>query len=211
MCISGSRGLLQKRETMKSNEEFIAGIYEKAAAYAEEKEIKNVQAERAARARSVAKITRIAAMAAVCIGLAGVGVLVFGGKNGQNQSGVPEQAGENYGIALSSETDESMDGVSQFRIAPVAETVTFTGVVEEIDTKENCIWLKLVFDEAAPADAEESMVCIKWDMLEKISEEIVVGSTITATGALSMYENEASGHNGCAQLILTDKADLEIR
>ena len=50
---------------MKSNEEFIAGIYEKAAAYTEEKETKIIQVNWTARA------TRIAAMLVVCIGLAG--------------------------------------------------------------------------------------------------------------------------------------------
>ncbi|MBP3569187.1 MAG: hypothetical protein J6K04_08500 [Lachnospiraceae bacterium] len=190
---------------MKSNEEFIAGIYEKAAAYTEEKEIKVVKT------RNTAKIVRIAAMAVVCVGLAGVGTLLLGRGNGQNPGGVPEQAGNNYGIALTSELGDKTDGIAQCRIGPVLETVTFTGVIESIDTEENRIWIKLLFDESAPDYVENSIVCIRWDMLEKIGETVAVGDTITATGALSQYENEASEHNGCAELILTDMANLIIR
>ena len=196
---------------MKSNEEFIAGIYEKAAAYTEEKEIIIAKTGRVNRPQLVARITRIAAMAAVCIGLAGVGALFLGRGTGENQSKTPEQAAENYGISLSSETGEGAEGAAQFRRTPVAETVTFTGVVTSIDTEQNRIWLKLIFDEAAPAGMEESMICIKWDMLEKISEEIGIGAELTATGSLSSYENENSEYNGCAELVLTDKANLEIR
>lgn len=190
---------------MKSNEEFIAGIYEKAAVYTEEKEIKVIKTN------GVIKATRIAAMAAVCIGLAGVGALVLGGNNGQNPSGTPNVQNENYGIALTSEMGEDLGGAVQFRVGPVVETVTFTGVVESIDIEENRIWLKLIFDESAPASTKGSVVCIKWDMLENIKEEIEVGMQLTAVGALSVYDNEASEHHGCAELVLTDKANLEIR
>ena len=87
---------------MKSNEEFIAGIYEKAAAYTEEKETNLI------RVNWVAKATRIAAMAAVCLGLTGIGSLVLG--NGNNApSQVPQPANEDYGIALTSETEDDFD------------------------------------------------------------------------------------------------------
>ncbi len=191
---------------MKSNEEFIAGIYEKAAVYTEENKAESYEA--ASRKRSLAKITRIAAMAAVCIGLAGVSTLVFG-KSG-NSDGTTEQAAENYGIALTAEQgEEAGSAVMQFRMTPVAETVTFTGVVESVDTEERRVWLRLEFDETAPADYETgSMVCIRWDMLEEISPELKVGVRIQATGALSMYEKEGSEYNGCAELVLTDTASL---
>lgn len=193
---------------MKSNEEFIAGIYEKAAVYTEEKETKIVKVNWAAR------VARIAAMAAVCIGLAGIGSLMFGNKTAvPNQ--VPSPGNENYGIALTSELGETegvaAEGATQFRMGPVTETVTFTGVVENIDTKENRIWLKLIFAESVPEYAEDSVVCIRWDMLEPISEKIAVGTTVTATGILSVYNNEASKQNGCAELVLTDLANLEIK
>ena len=199
---------------MKSNEEFIAGIYEKAAVYIEENEPKIVKAGGRNIIRPAAGYVRIAAMVVVCIGLAGIGVLTLV-KDSQNPNGMPEQASENYGIALTSELGDAVpetgDGVVQFRLGPVAETVTFTGVVERIDAEEKRIWLKLLFDESAPVSTEGSMVCIRWDMLEKISEEIVVGTTLTATGALAMYENEASEYNGCAELVLTDIANFEIK
>jgi len=190
---------------MKSNEEFIAGIYEKAAAYTEEKEITTVKTYR------TAKITRIAAMAAVCIGLAGIGSLVLGRESNQNPNNGLEQASEEYGIAMLSENGEELSGAAQFRMMPVAETVTFTGVVEEISAEEKRIFLRLEFDETAPENTEGSIVCIKWDLTEKIGEEIADGTRLTATGALSMYENEDSEHNGCAELVLTDMANLEIR
>ena len=198
---------------MKSNEEFIAGIYEKAASYTEEKETKVIKVNQAAKA------TRIAAMVTVCIGLAGIGSLVLGNEDSAVPGKVPMPAQEEYGIALTSELgdemaigqDEMPGGAAQLRIMPVAETVTFTGVVERLDVVENRIWLKLLFDESAPEYAEGSIVCIRWDMLEPISEEFMVGTTLTATGALSRYENEASEQNGCAELVLTDKANLEIK
>lgn len=197
---------------MKSNEEFIAGIYEKAALYTEEKE-RSTTAQFYGSRRAV-RMTKIAAMVAVCIGLAGVGSMVLG--NGK--SAVPEEMSapnnENYGIALTSEVGEDFvgaaDGVAQFRIGPVAETVTFTGIVENIDEKENRIWIKLLFEESAPEYTESSIVCIRWDILEPISEQIAVGTKLTATGALSQYENETSKQDGCAELILTDVANLEV-
>lgn len=196
----------RRERTMKSNEEFIAGIYEKAAVYTEEKDTKIIKVNFAAKA------ARIAAMVVLCVGLAGVGVLTLGRNGGETPNGTPEQASEDYGIALLSEDgDENADSAVQFRISPVSEIVTFTGVVEEVDTEENRIWLRLIFDKTAPASAKGSMVCIRWDVLENMGEEIQVGTELTATGALSMYENETSENNGCAELVLTDMANLEIK
>lgn len=194
---------------MKSNEEFIAGIYEKAAVYTEEKETNIVKVN------WVAKATRIAAMVAVCIGLAGVATMTFD-KTGSNPvESTPEIASEDYGIALTAElgaeSGEATGGAAQLRMGPVVEIVTFTGKVEQIDTKENVIWMQLLFDENAPDYAEESVVCIRWDLLEPISEKITVGTTLTATGALSVYENEESEQNGSAVLVLTDMANLKIK
>ena len=199
---------------MKSNEEFIAGIYEKAAVYTEEKETNVI------RVNWVNKAARIAAMIAVCIGLAGVGSLVLGNGNEPVPSKVPMPSAENYGIALTSETgddavwtgqDEMIGSPAQLRIGPTMENVTFTGEVTSIDEEEKRIWLTLIFDETAPDNTVGSVVCIRWDMLEPISEEISVGTTLTATGALSTYENEASEQNGCAELVLTDAANLEMK
>lgn len=189
---------------MKSNEEFIAGIYEKAAVYTEKKESNII------RTNWTAKASRIAAMAAVCIGLTGIGSLVFGKGNEAVPGRVPAPVTEDYGIALTSESNEEMAGsAAMLRMGPVAETVTFHGVVTGIDETENRIWLTLGFDEAAQDSTAE--VCIKWDLLEPISEEISIGTALSATGALSMYINEASEQNGCAELVLTDMANLEIK
>lgn len=174
---------------MRSNEEFIAGIYEKAAAYTEEKETKVI------RVNWVAKATRIAAMAAVCLGLTGIGSLVLG--NGNNApSQVPQPASEDYGIALTAETEDNFGNIALLRVGPEAETVTITGVVESIDTEEKRITVKVLSD--------ESIVSVKWDMLEPINEDITVGAEISVTGVLSE-------HNGCTELIVTDVADLEIK
>lgn len=174
---------------MKSNEEFIAGIYEKAAVYTEEKETKII------RTAWVAKATRIAAMAAVCLGLTGIGSLVLG--NGNNTpSQVPQPDNENYGIALSSETGDDTEGAMQLRVGPVAETVTVTGVVECVDAEEKRIRVKLY--------AEEDIVYIRWDMTEPVSEKIIAGVEISATGVL--VEN-----NGDTELVLTDIANYEIK
>ena len=175
---------------MKSNEEFIAGIYEKAAVYTEEKETNIIKVKR------VAQITRIAAMIAVCVGLAGIGSLVLGNGNEPVPSKVPMPSAENYGIALTSETEDDLEVEAQLRVVPVAETVTFTGVVENVDAGEKRILMKLLSD--------ERMVYIKWDMLEPVSEEITAGVELSATGVLSEY-------NGCAELIVTDVANLEIK
>ena len=174
---------------MKSNEEFIAGIYEKAAVYTEEKETKTVKVN------WVTKATRIAAMAAVCIGLAGIGSMMLG--NGNNKpSKVPQPSDENYGIALTSETGDDMEGTMQLRVGPEVETATFSGVVERVDAEEGRITIKLLSD--------DSFVTIKWDMMEPISKEVVPGVQLLVTGILSEY-------NGCTELVLTDIENLEIK
>jgi len=173
---------------MKSNEEFIAGIYEKAAVYTEEKETKTVKVN------WVAKATRIAAMAAVCIGLAGIGSTMLGDNN--KPSKVPQPSDENYGIALTSETGDDAEGMIQLRVGPEVETVTFSGVVERVDAEGGRITIKLLSD--------DSFVTIKWDMMEPISKEVVPGVQLLATGILSEY-------NGCTELVLTDIENLEIK
>ncbi len=187
---------------MKSNEEFIAGIYEKAAVYTEEKETKIIKVN------PVAKASRIAAMFAVCLGL--TGVLYLGlARSGANAL---QNMGENpdAGIALSSLIEEDTTALPQVRGIMTAETVTFTGTVESVDTEDKRIWVRLTFNEEAPEYTEGSIVCIRWEMLENISEEITAGAKITATGTLSFYEKEGSEHHGCAELILLSTDDFRI-
>lgn len=181
---------------MKSNEEFIAGIYEKAATYTEEKENNIVKIN------GVAKATRIVAMAAVCIGLAGIGTLVLGNPKTANE----DQS--SYGIALTSEEGETM---AQFRRGDVAETVTHTGVVKQVDEAQRRIWLELVADASLPNQVEGSIVCIKWDLLETITKEVEIGVTVTVTGVLSEYVNETSEYHGCTEVILSDLENLQVK
>lgn len=170
---------------MKSNEEFIAGIYEKAAVYTEEKETNIIKVNR------VAKVTRIAAMVAVCIGLAGIGSMMLGNGN-DKPSKVPQPGNEDYGIALTSETGDDM----QLRVGPEAETATISGVVESVDVEEKRITIKLFSDDNA--------VTVKWDMMEPISEDVIPGAQLSVTGTLVEY-------NGYTELVLTDIENLEIK
>lgn len=187
---------------MKSNEEFIAGIYEKAAAYTEK--------ENESRKKDwKTGILRTAAAAILCVGLVGAGTWTLG-RNSDTPEPASEFTNENADIALLSVLDEQ-DGTVQHRIGPVTETVTFTGLIESIDIVEKRIWIKLVFEETAPESVENSIVCIKWDMLENISEEISVGAELTATGTLSQYRKRGSVYDGCAELVLTDMENLTIR
>lgn len=188
---------------MKSNEEFIAGIYEKAAAYTEEeKESRKIDWRTG--------FLRTAAAVVLCAGLVGVGTWTLG-RTENTPKTISEFSDENAGIALLSEQNEETDDTAQHRMGPVTETVTFTGIVENIDTVEKRIWIQLVSEDATSENAENSMVCIKWDMLETIRDEISVGTELTATGILSQYRNTGSSYDGCAELVLTDIESLTIR
>ena len=78
---------------------------------------------------------------------------------------------------------------------PDAETVTFNGMVETVNTENNRITVILY---------DKSIVTIKWDLLEPVREDIKAGVEISATGVLSEYD----GH---AELVLTDLTDLEVK
>lgn len=181
---------------MKSNEEFIAGIYEKAAVYTE------VKKKKAGRWYQTARGVQMAAMAVLCISLAGAGTLLYG-RWGQDE--VLHQQTQEDGIALLSETmPDQADAGYQSRRMTEPEWVTYTGKVMEIDTEEKRIWMM--------SDTEDGdILCIKWDSQEEICEEIKKGVRLTVTGLLSLYENETSVHNGCRELILTDTADVWIK
>lgn len=178
---------------MKSNEEFIAGIYEKAAFYTEEKS-RNVN-----RLYHFTKEIRTAAMIALCLGLAGAGTLLH---SRQEQSTTLPVQSEDYGIALLAEdVSQEAEAGYQSRRMIEPEKVTYTGKVKTIDTKEKRIWIAL-------ETGETDMLCIKWELQEEISEDIRNGVKLTVTGQPSLYENETSVHNGCIELVLTDSDDL---
>ena len=158
---------------MKSNEEFIAGIYEKAAVYKEEQE--NIR-----KVYGSSRIMKMAAMLAVCVGLISIANTVLHQENKQT---------EEYGISLLSEAGEQIGepGVAFHRSGPAQEFATFTGTVESIQENENLIWLKLEFTEEMQ---DEALVAVRFDILEDISADICVGKKLIVSGALGTYAKE---------------------
>ena len=98
---------------MKSNEEFIAGIYEKAAVYKEEKQ------ENIIKVNSSYRAMKMVAMLAVCVGLVSLANIVLHQENKQT---------EEYGISLLSEKEEQIGevGVAFHRSGPAQEFATFS-------------------------------------------------------------------------------------
>lgn len=196
---------------MKSNEEFIAGIYEKAACYTEEKETKIVKVN------FVNRATKIAAMVAVCIGLAGIGGMMLNRGLTGDGNAAPET--QEHGIALLSEdglTDTEQGGVqvgpgpAAYRMGPVAEWAEFTGVVESVDTSERIFWLELSFTEDVDGyHPETAYVAVKWDVLESM-DMISVGNRVVVSGIITTYENEESERSGAALVVLADITNLRI-
>lgn len=177
---------------MKSNEEFIAGIYEKAAVYTEEQQptIKKVNAS--------SRVMKMVATVAVCVGLASVGNFVWN----QNRENTRE-----HGISLLSETGEDLAelGVAFHRIGPAQNYAIFTGTVESIEEQEKVIWLKLEFTEEVQ---ENTLVAIRFDILEELSKDIYVGKRLMVSGVLGTYEKEDSKRFGLTQLIVNDLANV---
>lgn len=191
---------------MKSNEEFIAGIYEKAANYVEtDKKVKMRTWQMSA--------LRIAAAAAVCIGLAGIGALVLRHGNGTEQPG-------NNGIALLSENfgeneNEQNMGPANYRMLPKQEEMQLTGTVESIDEREGVLWVLLESwgkaAEVLEPEAEQGVLAaIRWNIEESIPAEIAVGTKLMAAGEAGTYGNMDSERFGVAQLTLEDIAKLWI-
>ncbi len=180
---------------MKSNEEFIAGIYKKAAVYTEEKQstIKKVSAS--------SYVIRIAATIAVCIGLASVGNFVW------NQNG--EHIQKENGITLLSETGEESigPGVAIHRMGPIQDYAVLTGTVESIEEQEKLIWLKLEFTEEVQ---EDTLVAIRFDILEEISKDICIGKKLMVSGVLGIYDKEDSEKFGLTQLTVNDLANVWV-
>ena len=176
------------RGNMKSNEEFIAGIYEKAASYTEEKETKIIRVDFAARAM------KIAAMFVVCLGLAGVGVMSLGG-NGQ----MPE--GGNGGISLLSENGEPFE-IPEPRILP--ELSYLDGEVEQINTENNVVFLRLrnMAEEATPA-SERALVVVRFDEGVNVIDKICTGMQIKVGGAT--FENGYLTETGSYTLLFVTR------
>jgi len=189
---------------MKSNEEFIAGIYEKAACYTEEKKIIKVN--------FTSRAVKIAAMFAVCLGLAGAGSMALSrGTTGGNGS-------QEHGIALLSEEggdaipqEQPLPRTAEHRMGMTMDRAEFTGTVENIDTTERIVWITLEFTEdGTGAVPETTYVAVRWDMLEEIPSGLCPGTRVIAAGALTTYKNAESERFGAAQVVLTEAKDLWI-
>lgn len=191
---------------MKSNEEFIAGIYEKAANYVEKDKKTGMHTWRMS-------ALRIAAAAAVCIGLAGIGTLVL-----RHGTGTGVGQPENDGIALMSETSEENGqnmGPANYRMMPEQEEMKLTGTVESVDEKERVLWVLLEsWGKAAGTlvseDVQGTLAAIKWEIAESIPAEIATGTKLMAAGEAGTYGNMDSERFGMEQLTLTDIAKLWI-
>ncbi len=182
------------RGNMKSNEEFIAGIYEKAASYTEENETKIIRVNFAART------TKIAAMFVVCLGLAGVGVMTL-----ENYNQTPQ--GGNEGIALLSEEGDDL-GNPEPRILP--ELSYLDGEVESIDTEHNLIFLRLrdMSAEEVPA-LERAMVVVRFAEGVNVIEKLRLGMQIKVGGATfeGGYQTEEGGYT---LLMVTREQDFFV-
>ncbi len=178
---------------MKSNEEFIAGIYKKAEVYTEEKEntIRKVSVS--------SHVMKMAAMIAVCVGLVSVVNVVLHQEN--------KNTTQDYGIALLSETGEQAiePGVAFHRMGPAQQYATFKGVVESIEKQEKIVWIKLEFTEEMQ---DEALVAICFDVLEEIDAEICVGKKLIVSGVLGIYEKEQSERFGLTQLTVNNLTDV---
>lgn len=161
---------------MKSNEEFIAGIYEKAASYTEENNTKILRVNFAARA------AKIAAMFAVCLGLAGVGIMTLGSNGNGTQGG-------NEGIALSSDEGTPFQ-IPEPRVLP--ELSYLTGEVESVDTENKMIFLRLQNMESEETSDEAGvLVVVRFaegvDLINKLCKgmQIKVGGATFEGGYLT--------------------------
>lgn len=193
---------------MKSNEEFIAGIYEKAANYVEKE--KKTEAYRWKTAA-----LRIAAAAALCTCLAGLSAAALWHGNGT------EPPKGNDGIALFSNFSEEDDAPNpaSYRMLPEQEQVMLTGTLESIDEQEGILWVLLEsWDETSETAAEHAkttaepevgaVAAIVWNILEEIPTELVAGTRLMAAGEAGTYGGAELARYGAAQLTLTDKASL---
>lgn len=184
--------MLSGEEIMKSNEEFIAGIYEKAAVYTQE------QQNRIKKVNTSSRAIKMVATIAVCVGLASVGNFVWNQSRGNTQE---------HGISLLSETDgESVEpGVAFHRIGPVQDYAVFTGTVESIEEQEKVIWLTLEFTQEVQDD---TLVAVRFDILEEISKDICVGRKLMVSGVLGTYEKGDSKRVGLTQLTVNDLTNV---
>lgn len=194
---------------MKSKEEFIAGIYEKAANYAEEEK----------KTKSPVWAFRMAAAAAVlCVVLAGFGATALRHGNGTT----PPDG--NDGITLFSDVPGEEDGVNpaNFRMLPEQGEIRLAGTLDSVDAQEGILWILLEFwDETSMSKAEYeekfktkpeigALAAIAWDLPEAFPEELAIGTRLMAAGEAGTYGGGEAARYGAAQLVLSDSAKLWI-
>ena len=188
---------------MKSDEEFIAGIYEKAANYTENEEKREKLIYKTS-------VLRVVAMFAVCVGLAGIGIFTLSGRTDDNTN--PSE--ETPGVAMLSEFSEESNknpAAIQYRMLPTEESALFTGTVESVNTKENIIWIQLDFSGEVPEEqTKESLIAVQWNVTKEIPAEIAAGTKLKAAGTVGTYDNTDSERFGRTQLTVTDAAMLWI-
>lgn len=173
---------------MKSKEEFIAGIYEKAADYAEEEKKTKAYTWKTA-------ALRIAAAAVICVSLAGISAAVLWHGNGT------KPLKEDDGIALFSEFSGESPNPANYRMLPEQEEVLLTGTLESLDETEGILWVHLETGELA---------AIAWGIPEKFPAKLSAGTKLMAAGEAGIYGGVRSERDGMAQLTLTDMTKLWI-
>ncbi len=153
---------------MKSNEDFIAGIYAKAEHYTEEKVTKpsNIIPFR--------RVLQVAAMFTICLGLAGAGIMTL-----RNGAGDKTPSGD-HGISMMSLEDEFSSDLINSRMV---KEMTLVGTVREIITETNTIWLY-------PAESMEGETYTQIPVTfanGEFTKELSVGVTVEVTGRIEYH------------------------
>ena len=184
---------------MKSNEEFIAGIYEKAAVYKEEKKVKYLF-------HNTHAVLRMAAMLAVCVGMTAIGVLVAPGKN-SNQTEVEENGVGTVNISSYMNDITTEPGVTQQRIGKQAYQESFTGVLVAVDGQEGIVW---ICPESEGKKGSEGWIAIRWELTEEFPEGLADGTRLMAAGLVDTYNKTGSEKSGSREIKLTEKDNFLI-
>lgn len=214
---------------MKSNEEFIAGIYEKASRYVEVEQKQQTEPKEHMEPKKHMEskehmepkgrklffygnyVVRLAAMLVLCAGITWVGVIAFFG-NKHDDTATGEKG---IDIVRMSET-EGQSPVKVQRFLSDDETDNIIGIVADIDTEKKLIIVKLQTDDKTPAvsttgisqysynDDGKIVICLT-DLADIISN-ISIGTKIKVEGN---DEDLAQGINK-KSITLTDLSSLWI-
>lgn len=189
---------------MKSKEEFIAGIYEKAAAYTEEKQHKVITLNVAG------KVSGIAAAFAVCLCLAGAGSSMLHSNHPAEQGniGMSRMAGEeNNGIAIHSGDMEFPADVS-----PVTREVCLKGTVKEFVEEEQTVLLLLeTLSETEYSSTESPLVAVRLATEERMEAgNLLPGMQMEVCAKMAEDFYEAAEGNSLLLFEATEKAIIRM-